>query len=100
MAKSYGGVYDDSPDGGTSVFAQLVTGGEAEFNALLGGNREVNGAFRRLDAHGFYWTLTEFDSVQAWFYNFAGSSKLLNRHTGDKTLALSVRCIRERNVGK
>lgn len=73
----------------------LTEGGSAGFHALLGGNREVNGDYQRLEAHGFYWTATEMDSIQAWFLNFAKGASLLNRHTGDKQRALSVRCIKE-----
>lgn len=95
MAKMYGGIYDDSVNKGKSAYLSLLEGGKAEFNALLGGNREANGSYERLGAHGFYWSATEYDHDQAWFYNFAKGSTLLNRHTGDKKLAISVRCIKE-----
>lgn len=95
MAKSYGGIYTDSEDRGKSAYFSLLEGGDAEFNALLGGNREANGNYERLGAHGFYWTATEYDSTEAWFYNFGKGSTLLNHHTGDKQRALSVRCIKE-----
>jgi uncharacterized protein (TIGR02145 family) len=94
MAKVYGGVVDDSDDNGKSAYANLMEGGQDGFNAVLGGNREANGNYERLGAHGFYWTATEYDSAEAWFYNFGRGSKLLNRHTGDKRRAVSVRCIR------
>lgn len=94
MAKMYGGIYTNSDDNGKLAYVSLLEGGKAEFNALLGGNREVNKSYERLGAHGFYWTATEHDSTQAWFYNFAKGATLLNRHTGDKGLAISVRCIK------
>ena len=96
MARMYGGIYDDSEDQGKSAYLNLLEGGKAEFNALLGGNREANGSYERLEAHGFYWTTTEQDSAEAWFYNFGSGSTLLNRHTGDKKQAVSVRCIKEK----
>jgi uncharacterized protein (TIGR02145 family) len=49
----------------------------------------------RLGAYGFYWTSTEYESKEAWFYNFAKGSTLLNHHTGDKNRAFSVRCIKD-----
>ena len=95
MAKPYGGVYDDSDDKGKSAYAKLVKGGDAEFNAMLGGNREANGDYERFGAHGFYWTATEYDTAQAWMYNFGKGSKLLNHHSSDKKDAVSVRCIKK-----
>ena len=95
MAKHYGGVYDDSDDKGQSAYVNLLEGGNAEFNALLGGNREADGHYQRLGAHGFYWTATEYDSADAWFYNFGKGSTLLNHHSGSKKRAVSVRCVME-----
>jgi uncharacterized protein (TIGR02145 family) len=95
MVKWYGGIYDDSDDKGKSAYLNLLAGGNSEFNARLGGNREANGSYERFEAHGFYWTSTEYDSTEAWFYNFGKGSTLLNHHTGDKNRAVSVRCIKE-----
>jgi len=95
MAKQYGGIVDNSEDKGKAAYASLIEGGKAEFNAVLGGNREPNGDYARLGAHGFYWTSTEYDSASAWFYNFGKGSLLLNRHTGEKARAVSVRCIQD-----
>jgi len=93
LAKQYGGLYGDSEDNGKSAYLKLSEGGGAEFDALLGGNRQPDGSYQRLGAHGFYWTSTESDSVEAWFYNFGKESTLLNHHTGSKKRSLSVRCI-------
>jgi hypothetical protein len=82
LAKTYGGVYDDSDSNGKPAYLHLLKGGNSEFNALLSGNREVDGIFNRFEEHGFYCASSEYDSKQAWFYNFAKSAKLLNRHTG------------------
>ena len=94
LAKEFGGIYDDSQDKGKSAYESLV-GDDSQFNALLAGNRESNGSYERLGAHGFYWTATEYDSANAWFYNFAKGSVLLNHHSGDKGRAVSVRCIKD-----
>jgi uncharacterized protein (TIGR02145 family) len=95
FAKAYGGIYHDSDDKGKSAYLSLSAGGDSAFDALLGGNREVNGNYERLEAHGFYWTSTAHDDAEAWFYNFGKGATLLNHHTGDKQRALSVRCIKE-----
>ena len=93
LAKSYGGIYGEAGDNGKSAYLALTEGGSAGFNAFLAGNREADGTYARFGAHGFYWTATEKDSSEAWFINFAKGAPLLNRHTGDKNRALSVRCI-------
>ncbi len=95
MAKQYGGVRGDSDDDGKSAYKALTVGGSSGFNVQFGGNRNSgDGQYARLDAHGFYWTASESDAGNAWFYNF-GQAKSLNRHSdGDKRMAVSVRCVR------
>jgi len=97
MAKWYGGVYDDSEDGGKAAYQALINGGNAAFNAVYGGRRDsADGSYSRVDAHGFYWTATESDTANAWLYNFGKNGKILNHHQdGQKQMALSVRCIRD-----
>jgi len=94
MAKGYGGVRDDAEDGGNAAYTALLAGGASGFNALLGGDREPGGTYARVEEHGFYWTATEYDTQHAWFYNFGRGAGLLNRHSsGDKLMAVAVRCI-------
>jgi uncharacterized protein (TIGR02145 family) len=96
MASSFGGVRDDSKDSGRTAYSALVNGGKSQFNALFGGSRDPDSVYRRLEAHGFYWTATETSIETAWFYNFGKNGKMLNRHEdGDKQRAASVRCIRD-----
>ncbi len=65
------------------------------FNALLSGNRDADGRYSRLDAHGFYWSATEGDAREAWFLNFGkGSQSLYHQSGGDKSRAWSVRCVK------
>src|SRR5688572_12235974 len=95
FAKHYGGVRDDSNDTGRAAYKALLTGGSSGFNAVLGGNREIDGKYARLEAHGFYWTASESDASHAWLYNFGRGGLMLNRHSdGEKQRAFSVRCIR------
>jgi uncharacterized protein (TIGR02145 family) len=97
LAKPYGGVRDDSTDNGKAAFTSLVAGGKSGFNAQLGGNRGADdGKYARVEAHGFYWTASETDRANAWFYNFGRGSQMLNRHReGEKQMAISVRCVSE-----
>jgi uncharacterized protein (TIGR02145 family) len=95
LAKQYGGVRDDSDDGGKAAYNALVIGGSSGFNAVFGGGRSEDGRYARLQAHGFYWTASESGRGSAWLYNF-GQARILNRHNdGEKQRALSVRCVRE-----
>jgi hypothetical protein len=59
MAKRYGGVREDSDDGGKVAYKALLSGGSSGFNALLGGGRSDDGTYARVEAHGFYWTASE-----------------------------------------
>jgi uncharacterized protein (TIGR02145 family) len=96
LAKRYGGVIDDSADKGKAAFAALISGGTSGFNAVLGGNREPDGKYERLEAHGLYWTASENDSDRVSIYNFGKGGQALNRHTqGDKQRAISARCVRD-----
>lgn len=61
------------------------------FEILLGGGRDLQGGYSRLEAHGFYWT-----STPGVYYNFASGRKTLFRQTeGEPGRAFSVRCVRE-----
>jgi uncharacterized protein (TIGR02145 family) len=96
MAKHYGGVRDDADDTGKAAYIALLIGGSSGFNAVMGGGRDLDGQYARLDAHGFYWTASESDPATAWFYNFGLGGQILNRHAdGEKQRALSARCVRE-----
>ena len=95
MAKHYGGVSADSADQGRAAYAALLIGGASGFNAVLGGNRELDGKYARSDAHGFYWTASENDRLSAPFCNFGKGGQALHRQpNGQKQMAISVRCIK------
>ena len=90
------GFSGDSIDFRKSAYKALLQDGSAQFNALLGGGRDPDGKYKRLDAHGFYWTATENDSTNAWYYNFGkGSQSLYRQNEGEKSMAISVRCIKK-----
>jgi len=96
IAKHYGGVGNDSPEKGKAAYAALLSGGTSGFNAVLGGNRSVDGKYERLEAHGLYWTASGEDPNSAPFYNFGkGSQALYRQPQGKKQMAVSTRCVRE-----
>jgi uncharacterized protein (TIGR02145 family) len=96
MAAHYGGLGNDSPERREAAYTALLSGGTSGFNAVLGGNRSVDGQYDRLEAHGFYWTASEHDPTTAPFYNFGkGSEAIYRQPQGQKQMAISVRCVRE-----
>src|ERR1041385_3086474 len=76
-AKHYGGILGDSDDDGKAAFAQLIDGGKTKFNILLAGGRDLDGTYRRIEAHGFYWTSTSTSDSTAWLYNFGDNMKII-----------------------
>ena len=96
MAKHYGGLLEDSAEGAKATYRVLVIGGTSGFSVMLGGSRNPNGSYERLEAHGFYWTASDTGSTSAAFYNFGKGGQALSRHgQGLKQMAVSVRCVRE-----
>lgn len=94
MANYYGGIRIDAGQDGKEAYRRLILGGDSEFNIVFGGTRDPSGSYRRADAHGFFWTATEYDPAHAWFYNLGKGGQFVNRHNdGEKSGALSVRCI-------
>jgi uncharacterized protein (TIGR02145 family) len=92
----YGDKSGDSMEMRKKAFRLLQKGSSSGFDALLGGGRDQQGQFSRLEAHGFYWTATETDTSSAIYYNFAkGSQALYRQDDGEKARAFSVRCIKD-----
>ena len=96
LARYYGGFPEDSSESRKKAYKALLPGGSSEFNAVLGGGRQADGKYARLNAHGFYWIATERDSSTAWFANFGkGSQSLYRQNDGEKLEAQSVRCMKK-----
>ncbi|MEX1238169.1 MAG: FISUMP domain-containing protein [Cyclobacteriaceae bacterium] len=94
MTQHYGGIRTDTGQDGKEAYKRLIQGGDSEFNILFGGTRDPSGGYRRSEAHGFFWTATESNSANAWFYNFGKGGQFVNRlNDGEKSRAISVRCI-------
>ena len=96
LAKHYGGVSSDSDDRGKGAYRALLIDGSSGFDAVLGGGRDPDGHYARVDAHGFYWTASDSGPGAAWFYNFGKGGSALHRQVdGEKEWAFSVRCVSE-----
>ncbi len=97
LADAYGGIYKDSIRNGHDTFIALTEGGESGFDAQLGGGKNRDATFGRLNVHGFYWTTTETSDSMAVFYNFGHGGKALYRQSaGEKDRAFSVRCVKRK----
>lgn len=94
MVHHYGGIRTETGQDGKEAYKRLIRGGDSEFNILFGGTRDPSGGYRRIEAHGFFWTATASDSAHAWFYNLGKGGQFVNRHNdGEKARGISVRCI-------
>jgi uncharacterized protein (TIGR02145 family) len=95
LLKHYGGAFKDSINTGEEAFAKLLKVEKPTFGMTLGGNRNTDGTYGRMEAHGFYWTSTEFNENGAGFLNFANSRKVLFLQPDmEKSRAISVRCMK------
>jgi len=72
---------------------------ESGFTGLPGGMRGMSNSYETLTENGLWWTSTPQNNMYVWsryfWYLFAG----VDRNPTPKTLGLSVRCIRDVNVG-
>ena len=94
----YGGQTRDSVAMRKAAYRALLGNGVSGFNALLGGGRNTDSLYTRIEAHGFYWVSTEADKSNAWYYNFASGQQALFEQDGtEKTRAFSVRCVKKMN---
>ena len=96
MARLFGGADDDAPDGGKAAYKALIEASNSGFHALLGGIRDSSGSFSYLGDGGYYWSATEGDADDAWFYYFSRGRGELNRRTyWNISNGLSCRCVQD-----
>lgn len=95
MIKLFGGCDDDAKDGGKAAYALLTDGGRSGFSAILGGWRDIGDSFSNLGDSGYYWSSTESDASNAWFYHFSRGRGKLRRQYGSKTFGRSCRCVQD-----
>ena len=53
LLNHYGRAFQDSVNNGKKSFSRLLKQGKHRFNAMLGGNRNLDESYSRLEAHGF-----------------------------------------------
>lgn len=89
LATANGGLYH------TTTYEKLILGGDSGFNALLGGDRNLNGNSNNLGRFGYYWTSAENNETTATAYWFNSDDKTLQRNNFPKDLGGSVRCVKD-----
>jgi len=95
LLQHVGGAFTDSSSNGKKAFEKLLDTKSLTFGATLAGNRDTDGTYSRIGAHGFYWTSTVLDDNHAGFLNFAiGKKALFLQPDMEKNRAISVRCIK------
>ncbi len=102
LINHFGGSYDGSKGSGEKAFKALSSKGHSGFEAKPGGMINLNPSsvkdrdfFSGLKVNAFYWTGTEKDNAEVWYYAFSGTSRTLFRYYGKKTAAYSVRCVKD-----
>jgi len=65
------------------------------FTGLPGSYRFVNGNFNSIGANGYWWSSSEYDSVDAWALNLSANNGNVNRSSYFKQDGFSVRCIKD-----
>lgn len=95
LLKHYGGAFKESVNTGKEAFEKLLKVERPTFGMTLGGNKNLDGTYGRIEGHGFYWASTEFNDDNAGFLNFANGRKVLFLQPDmEKKRAISVRCIK------
>ena len=87
MMKSRGTSYWNSPNTGAT--------NESGFSALPGGFRIDTGDFNNVKLHAYFWSSSEAGSNDAWSRYLSSNDGSVNRILIDKSVGVSVRCIRD-----
>lgn len=65
------------------------------FSALPGGERCDHGFFSYLGIMGFWWSSSEDDNINAWYFTLSGDEDDIERDSEHKAFGFSVRCIKD-----
>ena len=67
---------------------------EVLFTAIPGGGQDWDGSYNSIGNLCYFWSVTEFDSYDAWNRGLGGYSYIARNHNG-KRIGLSVRCVKD-----
>ncbi len=65
------------------------------FSGLPGGSRDYSGTFHVQGYNGYWWSASEYYSVNAYYRNLHHLDDYLNSYNGSKGEGFSVRCLRD-----
>lgn len=68
---------------------------ETGFTALPGGYRDAGGGFFNLGEHGIWWSSTQTNPYEAWFWEMYSSVSGIYRVSDEKEEGVCIRCIRD-----
>jgi len=85
--KEEGTVHWENPNSGAT--------NEVDFTALPGGYRIYYGAFNELGFGAYFWSATEYNSLQSWKRYIYADNKTVGRKMELKNSGFSVRCIED-----
>lgn len=86
--KEYGTSHWSAPNDGAQS-------GRDGFNALPAGSRTITGYLGGLNDLAYFWSSTEFDIEQAWYWQVMYVGTIFDNHKIDKKLGASVRCVKD-----
>ncbi|MDD4033274.1 MAG: FISUMP domain-containing protein [Bacteroidales bacterium] len=68
---------------------------KSSFSALPGGYRDGDGTFNGVGRYGFWWSSTEYGTLNAWLRRLTYSTSFVPRSHDSKEDGFSVRCVRD-----
>ena len=80
------------------AYKELIPGGYSEFDALFGGFREKKGNYGGKGESAYFWTYTENDDDEAWYFSMKRDKEMTVTGYGDKSAAFSVRLVKDRDL--
>lgn len=86
---------------GTTHWQSPNTGAtnETGFTALPGGYRYNYGTYNFLGSFGYWWTNTEYSTLNGWWYNTLYNSQVVQTNYLTKSYGFSVRCVKDATSG-
>ncbi len=98
LVNSFGGYFSwlQEKEYGDPVKANraLAENGSSGFQLPLSGWRGSNGGFDSAGKTGFFWTATEANEDEAWFYILLPEGGKLTRRSTNKRMGMACRCVR------
>jgi uncharacterized protein (TIGR02145 family) len=82
---------------GTTHWASPNSGAtnSSGFSALPGGFCRYDGVFNNIRKHGYWWSVTEFSSIEVYYRDLASNYIYVNRSSSSKNSGFSVRCLKD-----